>query len=794
MECTLVEEKEALPEKEINTIRDTIHSVGIDQRLNLKERIAYVHGTDSEVMTAVKELDEFLSRPDPTQYAAAMELRDNAENILNQSTEKTEHTKAKRMLDRSNKLLAFENRPEVRRFIGSVSRRIRCPRMSGEVATAMINEGYIVALRRLTYPGAQKDVVWAKQYAGDHEMTLAATLLFGCGGSVYHALIDWIVQEKAHGMHRPGRKPGPKWRQETQDAWRNANKTCNWPIVLNKSQEKVPYDMAVDEAHLPEGVVTKLQERWRCNPALCNYAGTNRLSGDTPYKIIEDVMVMMMRSEFSHLNRTQRYRYDYINKEAIKKGIDPFWAGYRNLFSDKDALRPYWDKARRLLYDYSILLWEARNEIWLAEKKRRPASGVVYKPKKTVKKQTSPKKIPGTIFLNNGRYYWVVANKMKLRPLIDPKSKPKFPGTIFKNGPRYYWVIAGWLKRQRLVPKGEKFSTNDRATAEKIAYRKWMELKKENPDLAAKIFQHTRSQGLATKDRAVAEKVCARMWKGIKKNNPELAVKILQDNRPEARDHWHALIKANGELRFIGSYDTRSEAEAAYAAEFQRTHGYPAGYNVQCIPKLDKVWPTWEEEKARLESMNEQPRMPVIGKTAQIEPLKPIIKRMQRVDWLVENCMLVLNDNCPVASQNVAIQSRGENWYAEIKKQGKRTLINGSTSIDKDSRRIKITVYGQGFGEGRVLTEEIYHIVFEIIRHASPKTFATIEKWYSDRLKKGLDPTWMIHEAFAELMVQEGEFPRSTDLPRRVVNYAQRIFSKRNIVPKWAMKRVLAEV
>jgi len=128
---------------------------------------------------------------------------------------------------------------------------------------------------------------------------------------------------------------------------------------------------------------------------------------------------------------------------------------------------------------------------------------------------------------------------------------------------------------------------------------------------------------------------------------------------------------------------------------------------------------------------------------------------------MVNNCIVVLDDNSPVASRQVAIESRGEKWYVEIKKQGKRAVIKGSASIDKDTGRIRITVYGQDFSESRVLTEEVYHIIFEIIRHASPKTFASIKKWYSNQLKHDLDPTWMIHEAFAELMVQEAEFPES---------------------------------
>jgi hypothetical protein len=39
-------------------------------------------------------------------------------------------------------------------------------------------------------------------------------------------------------------------------------------------------------------------------------------------------------------------------------------------------------------------------------------------------------------------------------------------------------------------------------------------------------------------------------------------------------------------------------------------------------------------------------------------------------------------------------------------------------------------------------------------------------------------------------MVQEEEFPGSTDLPRHVVKYAQRVFSASNTVSDTAMERV----
>jgi hypothetical protein len=280
------------------------------------------------------------------------------------------------------------------------------------------------------------------------------------------------------------------------------------------------------------------------------------------------------------------------------------------------------------------------------------------------------------------------------------------------------------------------------------------------------------------------------MWRNIKKNDPELATRLSTDLRPKAVDHWYAYIAVNRKKRFIGSFESRQEAEAAYAEEFEKAHGYPPGYNVQCIPKIDKVWPTWTEEKARLALMNEHPKMPVIGESTKAEPLKPLVKRMQRVDWVVENCILVFDDNSPAASDKIAAQSRGEKWCAEIKKQGKRLVIQGSASIDVDTDRIKITVYGPGFVQRWVLAEEVYHIVFEIIRHASPKTFASIKKWYANRLNHGLDHTLYIHEAFADLMVQEEDSPGTTDLPRHVVKYAQRVFSTNNTVPDSALERI----
>jgi len=754
--------EEPSPNEPANSIRNTIYSVGVDQMPNLKERIAEVHGPTSEVMTAVDELDH---------YVSSLEAR-NSPWYCN--------------FFRRVKGGMWALYPHA----GDIVRT----RMTREFIDDLINGGYIRALQSLAVESGGTHVRFSRDYADGYGVSIGAALLFGprCGATA--ELLHFLAAERIHGMHRDGTSPHPRRSEEATNIWYKAERIQNWPTTVNKQGQRVPLDITEEQGSPAEGIASALRDIWRRNRALRNYMGTNRLSGDLPYQIIEDVLDVLVQKRCSPLNDIQKAQYRQIVERANAQGVDPFYAVYRNLFVDKSRWRSLWDKARKLLYDYSMLLWESQNELWLAEGKRAPASGVVYRPKKTTASKSKKKSVPGTIYVSRGGYYWVVARKMKPRPLIDPKSKPKVPGSFILNNGRYYWWIPGWAKRRGLVPNGEKFATKDKAIALRIARKLWAQIQENDPELAANVRTHTRINGTATKDRATGRRIAARMWRDIKKNDPELAARILTDNRPKAVDHWYAYIGLDRKNRFIGSFTTRAEAEAVYVREFEKAYGYPPGYNVQCMPKMDKVWPTWAEEKARLSLMNEHPRMPVIGQSTKTEPLEPLVKRMQRVDWVVENCILVFDDNAPVALQNVAIQSRGEKWYAEIKKQGKRPIIQGCASIDNDTGRIRITVYDQGLSQSRVLTEEVYHIVFEIIRHASPRTFESIKKWYSDRLRKGLDPTWHIHEAFAELMVQEEEFPGSTDLPRHAVKYARRAFSPNNTVPDSAIEKIKAGV
>lgn len=347
------------------------------------------------------------------------------------------------------------------------------------------------------------------------------------------------------------------------------------------------------------------------------------------------------------------------------------------------------------------------------------------------------------------------------------------------------------MGRQRLVPKGEKFSTDDRATAEKIAYQKWQQIQKEKPSLAARILNRRRAQGLATKDRALAEKIAARLWRQMQRDDPELAAKILQDNRSKAQDHWYGKLVVEGQHRHIGSYTSKAEARAAYTREFEEAFGYPPGYNVQCLPKIDKVWPSWQEETARLERMAERPRMPVVCQSDDTESLAPLIQRMQKVGWLVGHVRVVFDEDSPLASADIAIQSRGVTWYEQAVSQDRHPVIYGCARLDPDTRRIRITVYRPGFQTRQVLAEEIYHIGLKILFHESPRLFAAIRRWHRSQLAEGCDATFSLADRFASMMALEETGVR-TSLPATVVTSARRLLAPTIDVPASVMHKLIA--
>jgi hypothetical protein len=738
--------------------RDVYYSIGISKTGNLKERIAKLHGSDSLAARAVPELDQFLSTPEfrQTQWYRAF---------------------YRKVLTGMAILYPHAN------VVAKV-------KMAQEYIDDLVHGGYLRALQSLAMPSGLEHASFAQEFATSYGVPLSEVLVFGPRGGAIMELLHFVAAEKAHGIHRPTIYQRPYLSAETQKCWYDAENSQNWPAVVSAEGEETPADPPEGQSHLSEEVIDKLQSLWRRNRALRDYTGAQRLSGDTPFQIIEDAVDVLIQKNGSPLNQAEKPRYTQIVEKANQQGIDPFHAAYEAL--PTAALQQCWNQARRWLYDYSLSLWEIQNQLWLVEGKRAPASGVVYRPTKATAPEPKKKGVPGTIYLNNGRYWWVVARKMKPRPLIDPKSKKKVPGTIFQEGGRYYWVIGGVLGRQRLVPKGEKFSTPDRATAERIAYQKWQKLRKDNPSLAARILSRRRAEGLATKDRTLAEKIAARLWRQIQRDDPELAAKILTDNRPKARDHWYAHIGAGVTQRHIGSYTSKAEARAAYAREFEATYGYPPGYNVQCLPKLDRVWPSWQEEQARLKRRVEHPRMPVICRSDDTELLTPLVQKMQKVNWLVGHVMVVFDDESPVASPDLAIQSRGTAWYEQARSLGKHLVICGCAYVDRDTRRIRITIYRPGFENRQVLLEEVYHIGLRILCCESPNTFAAIRRWYIGQLTKGSDPTFSLADMFASMMAIEETGVR-TSLPSSVVSSARKLLYPSSHIPASVMQRVTTQ-
>ena len=93
---------------------------------------------------------------------------------------------------------------------------------------------------------------------------------------------------------------------ETRKMWYGAQRIGNWPVIRTEKGEEVPLDVVEEQGCLPQGVATALREMWRRNPALRDYAGTNRLSGDIPYQIIEDVIDVMIQRRFLPLDKVDK--------------------------------------------------------------------------------------------------------------------------------------------------------------------------------------------------------------------------------------------------------------------------------------------------------------------------------------------------------------------------------------------------------------------------------------------------------------------------------------------------------
>jgi len=138
--------------------REPRYFVGIDETSTFRERIQEIYGDNPEITDAVSQLDEYFS-------------------------------------DRS-----FEDLPEVRKFVGRVRRSVESLLRADEIASELIDQGYITALKKLGYTDAPKNVAFSKSYAREHGTSFVDEFMFGPCGAARIALAEWLIEEKLHGI------------------------------------------------------------------------------------------------------------------------------------------------------------------------------------------------------------------------------------------------------------------------------------------------------------------------------------------------------------------------------------------------------------------------------------------------------------------------------------------------------------------------------------------------------------------------------------------------------------------
>jgi len=581
--------------------------VGIDRMSTFRERIQEIYGDNPEITDALCQLDEYFSD------------------------------------------CSFEDSPGVKRFVGRVRRSVEKPLSPDEIATELIDQGYITALKKLGYGDAPANVAFSKSYAEERGISFAEAFMFGPGGAARIALAEWLIDERLHGMHRSGKGPGSAFSEQARQTWYAAEyKHRSWPYVEDQDGDFSLAEVPAELGKLPDGAEELMRDSWRRYLRKGRdfaYTGMRPLRCGQNYQMIEDMVCVLLEDEGgpktyrSPLNCAQQLRYNQIIEGANKQGIEPFYAVYGEMFTDSDNLRPIWDKARRILYEHSAVLREASMDAGLIQK-------------------------PDSIGIT-------------------------------------------WRNRHRA---------------------------------------------------------------------------------------WQAQIACKGRQKYLGLFKNKADAREAYYKAAARMGHIPG------MPDMDKIWPDWTEEKERLKLMRERPRMPIVYQQQDTHKerksgLRPpeamwrLVERMKGVDWLIKHCLLTFDDDWPAATQDIAIKSRGRRWYQETSKQGKRFVIQGCTSIDKDTDRIGITIYRPGFDNGQVLAEEVYHVVFGIVRQAHLETYQAARRWYESCLKKGADPTVSLDEAFSKSMGQE-ESGIASGLPRSVVKHARNIFSGASDVPGSVMEKV----
>lgn len=659
------------------------YSVGIDTGMGLKEKIEHVHGTDSQQVSLIGELEHFLN--DPKNYQQA-----------------------------TNK------------FRGYVKNKAKAYNNSDELVDELVNAGYIKTLQQLSYPNSGKELDYFKDYAETHDITLPQAVLFGPNGSARKALKEYQRDEMLRGQHRKTTKPANLEMAKMYD--QATGNTQSLPKVIDQHGNYETIDISEDKGKLPlgiEGLIGQVFGREKALRRQSTYKGAQRLKGDLSYQVLEAMTVEVLAKQTGYQANISSSDLEQIIEKANMSGKDVFTELYYSI--DDNTLKSAWNEARKKLNDYALNLWKERN-------------GFDEECIKYVEKE-----LPGTVHLNGTRYYWRPKRGEVKYSLVPEKEKNKLPGCLSKRKTSgYAWVMPHIKFQRKLVSKGQKFATKDLKTARRLQKKEWKKIQREEPQLAEKI--RSVRWGKATKHKPTAVKIAKNIWRQIQEDDPEMAARIMSDRRSDISK-----------------------------------------------PDIDKVWPNWKEQKQRLKLLNNKPQLPIVYPKQSLhsewsyglrvpEKLDTMVNKMKRVDWIRENTMLVFDDSSPFPVMDIAAQSMGQKWADEQSLENNKCVIQGCSSIDKDNGRFKFTVYDPGYSSPKTLAEEIYHVVFGIMKETEPETFEAIERWHEKIIKNGGDPTLNISEAFSQAMAEEELGARSL-LPRGVVKQAKRLFSKKSRVP-----------
>ena len=383
------------------------YSVGIDSGLGLKEKIEHVHGADSQQVSLIGELEDFLKDTQSYQQAA-------------------------------------------NKFRGYVKNKAKAYNNSDELVDELVNAGYIKTLQQLSYPNSGKELDYFKDYAETHDITLPQAVLFGPNGSARKALKEYQRDEMLRGQHCKTTKPANLEMAKMYDE--ATGNTQSLPNIIDKQGNYETIDIAEDKGKLPlgiEGLAGQVFGREKALRRQNTYKGTQRLKGDLPYQVLEAMAVEVLAKQTNYQPDIPSSKLEQVIEKANMSGKEVF--SELSYSIDDKILKSAWNEARKKINDYALDLWKERN-------------GFDQECIKYVEKE-----LPGTVHLNGTRYYWRPKRGEAKYSLVTEKEKNKLPGCLSKRKTGgYVWMMPHIKFQRNLVPKGQKYATKDLKTARRL--------------------------------------------------------------------------------------------------------------------------------------------------------------------------------------------------------------------------------------------------------------------------------------------------------------------------------------